>query len=184
MIILFGPSGVGKSTQGQMLADLKGWRWLSMSQLLRDSGDIGLKKVMQAGELVSSYKINEIIADAFNHVSDTSKIVLDGYPRKLDQAKWLIDNHQSIHSDTIDLVVIIEVHKSELIKRLKLRGRADDTLKAINKRISIYKQETDPILKYFAEQDIKIVHIDGLGTIKQVHTKVMDKLIACKLEQI
>jgi len=180
MVIIFGPAGSGKSVQGQILAARQSWRWLSMGQLLRDTGDIELYKIMQNGGLVPSERTNQIISDAIGRASDISKIILDGYPRKLDQAVWLIDN-QSIHSDSIGLVVVLEVPRSELMKRLELRGRADDTPESINERLLSYKKEIYPILNYFTEQGVNIAHIDGVGTVGQVHDRIIEELVACNL---
>ena len=180
MIIFFGPAGAGKSVQGQILAARQGWRWLSMGQLLRDTGDIESYKKMQEGELVPSDKTNQIIGDALGRAPDISKIILDGYPRKLDQAEWLINN-QSLQSDSIGLVVVLEVPRSELMHRLELRGRVDDTPTAISERFISYKKEIYPILSYFTDKSINIVHIDGTGTVGQVHDRIIEELVACRL---
>lgn len=180
MIIFFGPSGAGKSVQGQILAARKSWRWLSMSQLLRDTGDVELYKTMQEGELVRNDKVDKIISDALSRVSDIDNVVFDGFPRKLEQARWLIDS-QPLHAKSIDLVIVLEVPKLELTRRLTLRGRIDDTPEIINERLNTYTTEIDPILNYFIEQGIKIVHIDGLGTVDQVHDRIIKELNLCKL---
>ena len=180
MIIFFGPAGAGKSVQGQILAARQGWRWLSMGQLLRDTGDMELYKTMQAGGLVPSEKTNQIISDALGRVSDIGKVIIDGYPRRLDQAEWLVDN-QPLHSDSIGLVVVLEVPRSELMRRLDLRGRVDDTPTAISERLISYKAEIYPILSYFTEKSINIVHIDGTGTVGQVHDRIIEELVACRL---
>ncbi len=180
MVIFFGPAGAGKSVQGQILAARQGWRWLSMGQLLRDTGDIELYKTMQTGGLVPSEKTNQIIKDALDRAPDMGKIIIDGYPRRLDQAEWLIES-QSDHDSSIGLVVVLEVPRSEVMHRLELRGRADDTPDAINERLMTYKKEIYPILNYFTEKGINIVHIDGTGTVGQVHDRIIEELVACKL---
>ena len=180
MIIFFGPAGAGKSIQGQILAARQSWRWLSMGQLLRDSRDVKLIKTMQEGKLIEPEKVYKIINKALSHTPDINNVILDGFPRLLEQASWLIDN-QPLHGRSIGLVVVLEVPRSELMKRLELRGRVDDTPEAINERLRAYRQEMYPILNYFNEQGVNIVHIDGAGTVGQVHDKVMDELVACKL---
>lgn len=180
MIIFFGPAGAGKSVQGQMLAARQGWRWLSAGQLLRDTRDIDLLKDMQEGKLVAPEKINDIMGAALGRATNISQVILDGFPRMLEQAKWLVDN-QPLHGRSIGLVVVLEVPRSELLARLELRGRADDTLEAIENRLQVYRQEMYPILSYFTEQNISIVHVDGTGTVGQVHDRIMEELVACKL---
>ena len=180
MILFFGPAGAGKSVQGQFLAARQGWRWLSAGQLLRDTRDQEVLQSQHEGKLVTSDKVNQIIGDALSRAVNIDKIILDGFPRMLDQAKWLVDSRPT-HNRSIGLVFVLEVPRDELLKRLELRGRIDDTPEAIDDRLRIYRQEMYPILNYFTEQGINIVHIDGAGTPGQVHDKVMAELEARKL---
>lgn len=180
MIVFFGPAGAGKSIQGQILAARQGWRWLSMGQLLRDSHDPELLNIMQEGKLIEPSRIYKIIDDAISKAPDINNVILDGFPRLLEQANWLVDS-QPLHGRSIGLVVVLEVPRSELLKRLTLRGRVDDTPEAIDERLRLYRQEMYPILDYFTTQGVNIVHVDGSGTVGRVHDKIMDELTACKL---
>ncbi len=180
MIVFFGPAGAGKSVQGQMLAARHGWRWLSAGQLLRDTHDIELIKEMQTGSLVDPKKVNKLMGDALKRATNIDRVILDGFPRQLEQAQWLIDS-QPEHQRSIALVVVLEVPRSELLKRLEVRGRVDDTPEAIDERLRIYRTEMYPILSYFTDEHINIVHIDGTGTVGQVHDRIMEELEACKL---
>jgi len=182
MIVFFGPAGAGKSVQGQMLAARQGWRWLSAGQLLRDTRDSQLLEIMKTGALVPVEKISEIMGDALSRAGQAgiNKVIVDGFPRELSQAKWLVDA-QAQHSRAIDLVVVLEVPRSELQKRLEVRGRLDDTPEVIDERLRIYRSEMYPILSYFTEQGINIVHVDGTGTVGQVHDRIVEELVACHL---
>lgn len=180
MIVFFGPAGAGKSVQGQILAARNGWRWLSAGQLLRDTRDPELFRQMQTGGLVTPEKVNELMGQALARSGNISRIILDGFPRQLVQAKWLVES-KSHHGRDIDLVIVLEVPRAELLKRLEVRGRVDDTPEVIDERLKIYRTEMYPILSYFTEQGIKIAHIDGTGTVGQVHDRIMDELAACKL---
>jgi adenylate kinase len=180
MIVFFGPAGAGKSVQGQMLAARHGWRWLSAGQLLRDTHDIELIKEMQTGGLVNPERVNELMGEALKRATNISRVIIDGFPRQLSQAKWLIDS-QPTHQRSIGLVIVLEVPRSELLKRLEVRGRADDTPEAIDERLKIYRAEMYPILSYFTEKNVNIVHIDGTGTVGQVHDRIVEELVACKL---
>lgn len=177
MIVFFGPAGAGKSVQGQILAARHGWRWLSSGQLLRDSRDPVIAEQMRTGALVSSEQTNEVIADALERAKDIDMVILDGYPRKLEQAQWLIDI-QPRHERSINLAVVLEVPRAELEKRLKVRGRVDDTSEVIEERLNIYRQEIYPILTYLTEQKVKIAHIEGTGTVGQVHDRIESELEA------
>lgn len=180
MIIFFGPAGAGKSVQGQLLAARNNWRWLSAGQLLRDTHDVELIKEMQTGALIDPVRVNAIMADALQRAKNIDRVILDGFPRRLDQAEWLIES-QPNHQRDIKLVVVLEVPMSELMKRLEVRGRADDVPEVINERLRIYRTEMYPILSYFTEQGVNIVHIDGTGSVGQVHDRIMEELEACKL---
>lgn len=177
MIIFFGPAGSGKSVQGQMLAARQGWRWLSAGQLLRDTKDKEVLEIQRKGELVPSETINRILETALKRAKDVDQVILDGSPRKLDQAEWLIES-EGIHGRKISLVIVLEVPKSEIVKRLKLRGRVDDTTEAIEERLRLYRKKVYPILGYFSEHNINVVHIDGVGTVGQIHDRIMKELAA------
>ncbi len=180
MIIFFGPAGAGKSVQGQILAARQGWRWLSAGQLLRDTHDTTLLHEMAAGKLVDPHKVNDIMGEALSRAASINQVILDGFPRMLVQAQWLVES-QPLHGRSIGLVVVLEVPRSELLKRLAVRGRTDDTPEAIDERLKVYRQEVYPILNYLTEQNIPIAHIDGTGTVGQVHDRIMEELTASKL---
>lgn len=175
MIIFFGPAGAGKSVQGQILSARYGWRWLSAGQLLRDSKDPELLKEMSSGNLVPQEKINAIMKDALVGAKDIDSVILDGYPRELGQAQWLIETEPD-HERSIKLVVVLEVPKSEILRRLHVRGRADDTPDAIEKRLQIYRQEVYPILDFLNDKHVPIVHLDGTGTVGQVHDRIQTEI--------
>lgn len=181
MIIFFGPAGSGKSVQGQLLSARHGWRWLSAGQLLRDSKGEELHRIMSTGKLVPVETTNKLMGHAIEKASDIKHLILDGYPREMAQAKWLVDN-KSHHGRDIALVIVLEVPKSELLKRLSLRGRVDDVPEAIEERLNIYRKEMYPILSYFTDQNINIAHIDGVGTIGQVHDRIVEELEAYGLK--
>lgn len=177
MIVFFGPAGAGKSVQGQLLSARHGWRWLSAGQLLRDSKDPELMKVMSTGKLVPYEITNKLMGDAITRAKDIDHVILDGYPREMAQAEWLANSREDLGRE-IALVVVLEVPKSELLKRLAIRGRADDTPEVIDERLRIYRQEMYPILSYFTEQGVNIVHIDGVGTVGQVHDRIVEEMEA------
>lgn len=175
MIVFFGPAGAGKSVQGQILSARMGWRWLSAGQLLRDSRDPELIQTMQEGKLVSHESVVKVMSEAIQRAGDIDQIILDGFPRMLEQAQWLVDS-QPEHGRAVALAVVLEVPREELLKRLSIRGRIDDTPESIDERLNIYRKEMYPILSYFTEQNIPVVHVDGVGTVGQVHDKVYAEL--------
>lgn len=175
MIVFFGPAGAGKSVQGQILAARQGWRWLSAGQILRDTHDPQIVQTMHEGGLVPHETITQIMGEAISKAGDIDQVILDGFPRELPQAKWLIDS-KTDHGRDIGLVVVLEVPREELLKRLAIRGRADDTPEAIDHRLHIYRQEMYPILGLFSEDHIPVVHIDGVGTVGEIHDRIYAEL--------
>ncbi len=180
MVIFFGAAGSGKSVQGQLLAARHHWRWLSVGQLLRDTHDHDLLKTMSTGDLVDDDKVNAIVAQALSKSHDVDHVIIDGFPRHKPQAQWLIDS-QPQHGRSISLILVLDVPHEEIVKRLKLRARSDDTPQAIEERLEIYEHEVKEALDYFEEQGIKVVHVDGIGSIHDVHERLEAELQACSL---
>lgn len=180
MIVFFGPAGAGKSVQGQILAARHGWRWLSTGQILRDTHDPELLKKMASGELIDDDTTNKVLEQALARSADIDHLILDGYPRELSQARWM-DKILPQHERSIKLVVVLEVPESEIVRRLQLRGRADDTPEAIKERLHTFRDKIYPILDYLNQQKVRIAHIDGTGTVGQVHDRIEAELVACSL---
>ncbi len=173
MILLFGPTGAGKSLQGQMLAVREGWKWLSTGEMLRQSSDPEMVALLKTGELVADeviYRVfEEAVADAVE--KQYPNIIVDGFPRTKEQAEWL-EGYLRDNSQKIDLVVVLEVPESEIMQRLEKRGRMEDTPEVIARRMTIYRQKMYPVLGSFAEDEVKIIHLDGTGTVGEIHDRV------------
>lgn len=180
MILIFGAPGSGKSMQGQFLAARNNWRWLSAGQLLRDQKDPELIEKMQKGELVDSSRINKIISDALLKSVDIDKLILDGFPRSLEQANFLIEISDEIKR-SIKAVIVINADKQEIKRRLALRGRLDDSPDTVESRFVQYESVMIPIIDYFKQQNFEIINIDGNGTVGQVHDRIMTELEKRKL---
>lgn len=158
-----------------MLAARMGWRWLSAGQILRDTHNPEIMRTMQDGRLLPHEQIVKIMGEAIARAGDIDRIILDGFPREQPQAAWLIDG-KTDHGRDIDLVIVLEVPREELLKRLSIRGRADDTQQAVDQRLSIYQQEVYPILSLFAERNVPVVHLDGVGDVGEIHDRIYAEL--------
>ncbi|PID32808.1 oxidoreductase [Candidatus Saccharibacteria bacterium] len=178
MILLFGPTGAGKSTQGQMLAVRQGWKWLSTGQMLRESNDPDVIELLKTGELLSDDLIYEVFDSAIKDAkaSKYPRTIVDGFPRNKEQAEWLSE-YIAKNGEAIELVVVLEVPESEIMDRLEKRGRMEDTPETVARRMTIYRQKMYPVLGTFAEEGIKIVHLDSTGSVGQVHDKIYDEVI-------
>ncbi|MDR0591371.1 MAG: nucleoside monophosphate kinase [Candidatus Nomurabacteria bacterium] len=182
MILLFGLAGSGKSTQGQLLAARMGWRWLSIGQLLRDTTDKKLRRKIQAaqrkGKLVDNKISTHMVRIAVNKAErEVGGEVLDGFPRDLEQAEWLA------HGDyPVDLAIVLNVPKRNLLKRLHIRGRADDaSAEVIEQRFKVFEGDISAIRQVLEGRGAKFVEVDGVGTVGEVHDRVMKEVEKCQL---
>lgn len=171
MIILMGLAGSGKSTQGQKLAAATGRVWLSAGQILRNSGQFD--EILNRGELVDDMLTVEIMAQAMAEVvRDGRNVILDGFPRDTEQATWMADNIAT----AIEGIIIIDVPKEELLRRLEARGRSDDTRETIMQRFAITEQNMGQISQILGAKGIRTVTIDGTGTPDEVFARLSTKI--------
>jgi adenylate kinase len=134
---------------------------------------------MGLGELVPYETTNDLIDKKLNTL-DQAKVVLDGYPREMGQAEWLLEKHrEGVHK--IDMAIVIDVPREESVKRLLLRGREDDTTEAIEERLKIFLGQTIPIIYFVKKEGIPTVNIDGVGTIEEVHERILKEMEKCSL---
>ena len=122
MILYFGPPGSGKSVQGQLLVERNGWQWLSTGDVFRSSRDPVVLQRLSTGELIDDQLTNKVLDEALSKIDNHVQVVLDGYPRNLDQVRWLAC-YLPNQGRKIDCVVLFKGPREELIKRLSGRGR-------------------------------------------------------------
>lgn len=173
-----GLAGSGKSTQGQILAKFRGGVWLSAGQVLRDTPNEEIHEIQRRGELVDDSLTIPLMAEAIKGAMAEGKdIVLDGYPRTVPQAEWARDHI----ADKIEAVVRIIVPKDELFRRLMARGRADDASRgAIEERFRVVEQNIYTVCEALTEKNVKILDVDGMGTVEEVAWRINDALVVAK----
>lgn len=175
MIILFGPAGSGKSTQGRTLADRYGWKWLSVGQVLRDTGKYD--GILKRGELVDDETVVRLMNEQLEQANaEGMKVMLDGYPRDVKQTELMLADEESLFFDKIDAAIVLEVPEEELWKRIQARGREDDTEEVLKTRFAIYEQNICSILPLFEQKNIPVLKVDGVGDYDEV-TERLDKVI-------
>ncbi len=179
MILLFGPTGAGKSLQGQMMAIRQGWKWLSTGEMFRASKDSQIIEQLKTGELLSDEQTYDVFQAAVKDAHDNNypQIIVDGFPRNKAQAEWLA-SYIEREGEKIDIVIALEVPESEIMRRLERRARMEDSPEVIARRMNIYRQKMYPVLGTFAEGGIRVVHIEGIGTAGEVHDKLHAELAA------
>lgn len=175
MIIFMGVAGSGKSSQGRQIADEKGLPWLSTGEFLRMMISGEERKDMLSGKLIPDQEIISLIRKIFSIININEEFVLDGFPRTVAQADWLLN--QAKHGQ-LNITAVIHLRASEeaMTKRLLSRGRQDDTKEAISERFREYNEEMMPILQHFKDAKVRIIDIDGEQTIDEVHADIVKAL--------
>ena len=178
-LVVFGPPGSGKGTQAKILQDKRGWPQLSTGDMLRAAIAAGTelgkksKVLMDAGELVPDDVVVGIIAERYDQPDCENGAIFDGFPRTIPQARAL-DSMLKLRNRKIDLVIELKVDDKVLIDRVKQRikesggvARADDTPETLQNRLTVYYQNTAPLLEYYKRQG-KLVTVDGMAPIDGV----------------
>jgi adenylate kinase len=180
MIIFLGPTGSGKSTQGQLMAARHGWRWLSTGEVLRRTNDAEIKQRLLAGRMVPDEITNRLVAAEIaksQTATEERKIILDGYPRSVAQAKVLSQHEfDRLGREPVDIVVDIKMTKAEILKRLALRGRMEDNPQVIESRLKLHDEQAKPLKDYYLGIGVPVVEIDGVGTVGVVHDRIESAL--------
>src|SRR6266545_3763861 len=145
MIILTGVAGAGKSMQGKILADEHGYAWISCGEVLRVLVTGKRRQEMLEGKLLSDDEVINVMDKVLELVDTMQEFVLDGFPRTVPQADWLLDQ---VHQKRFKLTAVINLVASDEVVRQRLlgRGRQDDTEEVIAKRFQEYHAVTLPIL--------------------------------------
>ncbi len=182
VIAFLGAPGAGKGTQAKILAEKFGFKHLSTGDVLREAVRNGtplghkVKKVMEAGELVSDDLVSEIVRERITASDGANTLILDGYPRNVNQARYL-DNLRGVQVFVVD----IKLAEEQAVKRLSgrrfcaecgkiynvffspsqregycddcgkgLQQRKDDSEEVIRERFRVYREQTAPVTEYYA----------------------------------
>ncbi|RAP29781.1 adenylate kinase [Candidatus Marinamargulisbacteria bacterium SCGC AG-343-D04] len=176
LIILIGAPGSGKGTQSQLMSNSLDYPVICIGDIVRQEmnskTELGKEMIryIETGDLVPSDLINKIFLNKFNSLRSSKGLILDGFPRTVDQAVFL---NEVINGLNIRLnIFFIDVPDEVLIKRLTYRSRADDKEEIIINRLNTYNLETKPLLTFYKHL---LNTVNGNDTEKNVQSK----LIAC-----
>ena len=179
-IILFGPPGAGKGTQSKYLVNKLNAFQISTGDLLREeikkNSAIGkaIKNDMTNGKFINDDIVNKIIKNFVSDPQKKNKLIFDGYPRSLSQAKnleMLLKNS----NQSIDLILFLNVDKEKILKRLEKRkiieNRSDDDTDTIARRYEKYMETTKPVLDFYS-MNPNFKEIDGGLEIEEITRKI------------
>jgi len=205
-LILIGPPGAGKGTQAQNLVQNYSYIQISTGDLLRNeiklNSEVGKKIInkMENGEFVDDDIVNSLILKKISNEKNKNKIVFDGYPRNISQAKKLnqiiLSNNQTIGA-IIYLDVSRDIIKKRILGRITcekcnitlneyldveqiqkhkcgkefLKKRKDDISETILKRYDTFIKETNPLLKFYSDNP-SFFKVDASAKIQQIKAKI------------
>lgn len=179
-IILLGPPGAGKGTQGHRLSATYQIPEISTGDILRSAVREGTvlgkeaKSYMDRGALVPDAVIVGIVRDRLAQEDTHRGFILDGFPRTIAQAEALAQMLQEV-GRMIDHVISVEVPEDELLQRLASRrgieGRQDDTDEAIRHRLEVYRRETAPLIEYYSRHGL-LRAANGVGSVDEITQRI------------
>ena len=209
-IILFGPPGAGKGTQSQYLVESCNYTQISTGDLLRDeikkNTELGkeiLSKV-DVGDFVNDEIVNSLIDEIVSNKKYHNKLIFDGYPRNISQAKNL-DNIMSKNNQSIGAIIYLDVTRDIIEKRILgrivcekcnvtlneyfdneqiknhkcgneyLKKRKDDNSKTIINRYDTFVKETNPLLDYYSKKTT-FYKVDASVKIEEITAKIAEIL--------
>ena len=209
-LILFGPPGAGKGTQAQFIVKKHNYFQLSTGDLLRNEVKqktklgIEIEKLISNGKFVSDNIVNTLLKQSITNLKFRDRIVFDGYPRNVDQAKNL-ELILGEYSQTIGHIIFLNVPRRIIEKRIMGRmtcekchmtmneffnkeqidlhpcgkefliKRKDDNLDVVITRFDTYMTSTKPVLDFYSK-NANFTEIDGAGEIDQITNKINDIL--------
>ena len=185
-LLIVGPQGSGKGTQGARIAETFGVPAVSTGDVFRANIQQGtelgrqVQSIIERGDLVPDELTSTIVRDRLAQDDAAPGFLLDGYPRNLGQVADL-DAFLAERDETLDAVIELSVPREESIERLIRRaadqGRTDDTEEVIAHRLALYESETAPILDVYRERNL-VERIDGVGSLDEITERVLTALIA------
>jgi len=187
--LIVGAPGAGKGTHAGSIAERYNVPAISTGAMFRSEiasgSDLGkqIDALVSSGQLVSDDLTNQVVKSRLAQPDCITGWLLDGYPRTVDQVKFL-DGILDATKSKLTAVVMLDVPADEVIKRLvkraEIEGRADDTPDVIKHRQAVYEAQTAPVIAEYESRGL-VVHVDGTGTIEQANENLMEALDGLKV---
>jgi adenylate kinase len=180
-IVIFGAPGSGKGTQSDRMIAKYGFKHISTGDVLRSEIKNGTelgkiaKGFIDNGQLIPDDLMIDILANVYDSFGkDNTGVIFDGFPRTIPQAEALKEMLAK-RGDKVASMIELDVPEEELMKRLLLRGqqsgRSDDNEETIKKRLSVYHNQTSPLIEWYEKEGIRH-HINGFGELDRIFADV------------
>tara|TARA_Y100001970_G_scaffold292845_1_gene436120 strand:+ start:2440 stop:3012 length:573 start_codon:yes stop_codon:yes gene_type:complete len=187
-IVIFGPPGAGKGTQSKFIVKKFNLYQLSTGDLLRNEinnkTQLGsqIASIINSGELVSDKIVSNLIEKFVSNDTYKDKIIFDGYPRTLMQARNL-DSLLRKYKQKIDIVlklsVSLETVKKRILERQSQEKRADDNEEIAIKRYQTYEKTSEPVMEYYKQSNLLKV-VNGEAGISEINSEISGLMDAIK----
>jgi adenylate kinase len=183
-ILLLGPQGAGKGTQGKLIAAEYGIPHVATGDILREAiasgSEVGqrVKPIYDAGHLVPDDLMIELIRERLRADDAQKGFVLDGFPRTMAQAEALEEMLREIGRElgvVFELQLDDAVGRERMLKRAAEEGREDDTPEVIDRRLELYHRETAPLIEYYRTRG-NLVGVHGDRSIDAVFAEIQEAL--------
>lgn len=182
ILILFGPPGAGKGTQAKLIEQEYHIPALSTGDMFRsnikEATPLGIKvkDILDSGKLVGDEVVLELVEATLSHERYQSGYIWDGFPRTVFQAE-AFDRMLATKGQAINAFVSLSVPDDTLVQRLLQRGegRSDDTEEKIRVRLEVYKNETQPVMEYYATKGL-LKEIDGVGSVEEIFSRIKNAI--------
>ncbi len=181
-IVIFGPPGAGKGTQSNLIVNRFNLHQLSTGELLRkeirDKTNLGIQisSIINSGNLVSDEIVGGLIEKHISKKSLKNRLIFDGYPRNLIQAKNL-ENILKKYDQKIDIALKLSVSLNTIKKRISerktLEKRADDNEKIAIKRYETYEKNIKPVIDFYKQSKLLKV-VNGETLISEISDEISD----------
>jgi len=174
-LILIGIQGAGKSTQGNLLSESLGIKYLSSGHIFREMAKEKtpwgryVKETINSGALIPDDKTVKIIEEYLSKDEYNVGYILDGFPRTIPQAEMF--------SNGVDYVIYLKVSDKEALWRIsgRLDEREDETLQAIRRRIQLFHEHTEPVIDHYRKKNM-LLEVDGEQDIQTIFNEIMEQL--------
>jgi adenylate kinase len=185
-LLIMGPPGSGKGTQGERLAARLHLRHIATGDLLRAEVAAGTplgrqaEELMDRGDLVPDQMIMDLLMPKILDAASGEGYLLDGFPRSVDQAVEARQIAEAAGADP-DAVIYLDVGHDELMRRIlaraQIEGRADDNPETVENRLQVFEESTRPLIDYYRKRGLLHV-IDANRSEDEVTASILEALTA------